>query len=463
MTGVLELGAVTLFVGTSVSTLGLSSYAHAKQRGTGCFQGLFTKKPIHQRQNTHHLDPPHQTKLLEGPLRKDGVQVKLNRTLVGKQDVQFNGEILFIGDSAKGVVPVPAIALGACDVKVYESRVVATPLAIPSVEITFESPEEAQRWATEMKEGALLGPSHDRIQELILHSIRVEKYLIDLRARTTKVAKLEQSHRTLRQHIAHHMGGKPDESTTENRRSSTAGVLSSWFGANSSGGDPEAMQKLTEELHERHNEVENQKKLNRQLTQKVVENARTDGIVASRWRYLVNAKVRQSESQSGPPPQTPQLDEVAPEIQDLLPSSPSISQSSQAQLTPKVAPSDFEQRFQDAENQLALYRQRFQDEKLRSGCPSARMPIAPGVGKEALTAHLGLQFTKTDKLLSMAPSTTFKSLEERIRDHQLQVLQDCDVLQKSARLTQDSARLVQQDCGSLQPSARRQVKPIESQ
>lgn len=98
---------------------------------------------------------------------------------------------------------------------------------------------------------------------------------------------------------------------------------------------------------------------------------------------------------------------------------------------------EFEQRYEDAESQLAFSRQSYQAEKLRANCTGFRLQTDLVSGKEAFTAHLG-EFTNTDKstigpLLSMAPSNTFRNLEERIRSHQLQVYQDCDVLEQALK------------------------------
>jgi len=275
MTGVLELGAVSCLSLTASSTLGAASFSNFKR----CYEGLFKKKPRHH-QNRHHLEPPHHPELLQGPLRQDGVKVKVGSQSLGKQGVEFNGEILSVSSASASATLAPVMALGDCEVSVNRDRVVISPPSIPTAELTFGSPEEAKMWADQFKEAVLVGPPQDRIQELIAHSMRVEKHVNDLRARSEKVSQLEEQSKKLKKHLALERagmgGGEPPA-----RSSSTATVLAGWLTrANTADLSDDERQKLENELQQRQEELVKTKSFNEKLTSKIVEHARTDHSVA---------------------------------------------------------------------------------------------------------------------------------------------------------------------------------------
>jgi len=423
MSGVFELCAVGTFSISAASTLSLSGYAHIKM----CLEGLVKKKPKHQQKN-HHLDAPHQKELLDGPLKKEGVPVKLDNTSIGKRGVEFNGEILFISSSSSGKLA-PAMALGACDIVVKDSKVAIQPPAIQKTELTFANAAEAQQWAKEFNEAKLVGPPQERIQELILHSMRVEKHVSDLRARSEKVAQLEEHANKLKSKLKMQKAGLADEPSSA--RAETSSVLSAWFRAGTtSRPDDKEKARLNLELQKSREEFEKAQRLNKSLRGSIVENARTNHEVALTWRRFVNGKIAQykdqMERQSSSGRDLTAPDEVLdcdpqPEPKLAAQQKPPFANVNQSAQQAKQSPfsRDFDQRFKDVENQLALSQRSYQEEKVMDNALAE---------KQVYTTQLAFNSTDRPKF---EPLLSTRTLEERIRSHQSQVYQDCDALQQA--------------------------------
>lgn len=437
MTAILELAAVSTFTCTAASTLGLTGYAHFKP----CIEGYFKKVPRHQQKN-HPLEPPHHDKLLAGPLRHKGVQVTLNGSSVGKRPIEFNGEILFMGSSAGGALQ-PTLSLGACDVKVTGAKVVAAPPSLPTVGLTFTNQEEAQQWSKEFMETALVGPPQDRIQELITHSMRVEKHIADLRSRSEKVSELEKQNKKLKKDLKLVKCGFGDNDNAAPKQG-TSSMLASWLmsGQNNSA----EQQKLNDELKVRHAEMES---ANRKLRERMAEQARSNNPTMERWRNLVNQKIlrqKELEEMRGSLPSTSDPASAQCSYRDpkLEPAEQSFAigrafsarKSGSARSGPEsdsnkdVLTQEFEQWFMNVESRLEYCRQSFLEEKCRADYTGAlvQTPAPENVG-----AAMNIRQQSKLDYFGTLPDTRFQSLGERIRSHQTQVSQDCDVLQQTLK------------------------------
>lgn len=413
MTGVVEGGALVTFLTTAASTVGMAAYANVKTKG--CFAGFFTKN------TKKDGDWFKKSELLQGPLSMDAVKVRLGNAPAVSRGVQFNGEVLFLSssESARGTMS-PTVALGACNVSIKDAKIVVSPPSIPDIELTFANATEAQRWQKEFNEAVLVGPPQERIQELVDHTLRVEKHVADLRARSQKVFELEQHSKKLQKNLTLHKAGVSDEP----RKSQAGGVLTAWFGSNAEAMNSEEKAKMMKELSERDAELKKAQGQNSKLKESIVESARSNGEVSLKWRSLVNQKIQRvkegmaqdlARSQDLGIPQTPdysrQRSAEAPLEEELR-----LYHLTPGEWRPDTN-KEFEQRVKDVENQLAASRQSFQ---------------------ENLNANSGIRMQSAllpEKAASQESSNAgprpFRTLEERILSHQSQVYQDCDVLQEA--------------------------------
>lgn len=140
------------------------------------------------------------------------MRVRSGNASLGKRGIEFNGEVLFITGAGEDEPLAPAMALGGCDVRVEtsESRIIAVPPAIPTVELVFPTATEAIDWANDFQQGASVGLPHERIQELITHSIAVEKHVDDLRKRAHRVHKMEELNKKLKRDLGYKKAGIRD-------------------------------------------------------------------------------------------------------------------------------------------------------------------------------------------------------------------------------------------------------------
>lgn len=412
MTGVLEVGAVGALTAVGASSLGIVFTGQSKP----CFQGLFTRTPPHQVKK-HYLDPPHHGVLSKDPLAKKDVRVKLGEASLGQRRLEFNGEILAISSSADANSSLaPAMALGACDVNVAGSKVVASPPTLPTIELKFSTAEEAQCWADEFTEASKRKPPPDRIQDLMLHSLQIDKYMKDLRERMSKVSILEQQSKKLKNILVKHRAGMD----SPERRTSVGSALVSWMGH---GAHDEEEGRLNmelerlmyeDEMEKMSKEHEKAKSLSRKMTASIVEHARTNPEIALNWRRMVNKKLQQVADREQQ--QLQQSGEVQENKRGRAEASSDVM--SQPKVNQVMPLQDFQKRLEDAENQLAVSRQSFLEERLRANC----------------TGNCSQSNVVSGSPLGEYTNTTFRILEERIRSHQLEVNQECDMLQQALQI-----------------------------
>lgn len=421
MTALVELATVTTFVGTAASTMGLCGISNAH---ASCMEGVFKKKQkaLHY-EKQHHLDPPHYEELIAGPMKNKEVAVSLNQSSIGKRAIEFNGEILSMS-SASGGPLAPAMALGGCDIRVEESRVLAVPPRIPIIELKFASPAEAQRWGTEFKEAAGLGPSHERIQELIHHTTRIHSHVADLRERAAKVDKIQGDQAKLKKSLIKARSGVEAAQLAD----ASSSVIGSLF------------RSYTHDVHKA--DGEDPDKLHKEL-----DNAKSS-IIKHKWQSLstrlkeYHADEDEAEEDNGAELETCDesngLTDPNPTVQPPPPPSAARVFEYQQQApqechtTLDSLSQDFQLRLQDVEQQLLLSRQCFQEELFSSYGVGVAGQIAQASGTLAGTVPLqNLTNTREANNGGLTVKQTVMSLEERIRNHQLQVYQDCEVVQQA--------------------------------
>lgn len=430
MSGVLEAGFVTTFACTAAGTLSASAYANTSALFRQRTQLREEEDGSDRNNNDGALHPDQfiaRKEKRQGPLKQDGVRVKLDNSSVGMRGVEFNGEILFVSDSENGPL-VPAMALGACNVGMNGCSVTATPASLPPVELTFSNPAEAKSWAKEFKEAVLVGPPQERIQELIIHSMKVEKHVADLRARSERVAELETHTQKLKNFLKIPKAGLAEDADPQAPTASL--ILSNWLGGGTANQEDHAAEKerLANELQQRHVELERAQSFHTSLKTKIVEHARTNHVVAMRWRNLVNARMQQEKEQSdiASSEATARKELTARTATDESFASPKVANGSGA--IPESSctvfaqqdflSTDFLQRLKAMESQLSFYRQ----------------------GAASMPEKENFNYGDNDGMDKASPLSrrsgeeqmpTTQTLEERIRSHQLLVYKDCDVLQQA--------------------------------
>jgi len=477
MTAILELAAVSTFTCTAASTLGLSGYAHAKP----CLAGIFKTGPRHH-DKTHQLDAPHHAELLAGPMTHKGVQVKMNGSTCGKKPIKFNGEILFVGSAATGELE-PALALGNCDVKITGSKVFAEPAPLPTIELTFDSESQAQLWAKELSESAMVGPPQDRIQELILHSVKIDKHLLDLRSRSEKVSELEIQNKKLKKDLKLVKCGFDGPEPIQKQGTST--LLAAWL----SGSGSAEQEKLKADLQAKTEEMEKAAALNGKLKDKIKTGI--DNPVKTKWITLVNRYVAEMKEMDRGPESSPESTEPSarPSFRDpQIPQTQSSSQMpsgrgfsarnqaegsarSSARNPPSQFPGvqqdpvdeNFQKWFMNVESRLTSMeysRTGTSEERGRSDYTGlllqTQTPATPSApesvddtfrfsqrsqqyslpSQRSQQYSLNSQRSQPDNLdfFAAVSESRFRSLEERILSHQHQVSQDCDVLQQTLKV-----------------------------
>lgn len=479
MTAFMELGATSAFVCTAATTLGIGGYANSRV----CIERMCEKKSRHHTRG-HHLDPPHHDELVSHPFRKEDMPVKISGTPVGSRDVEFNGEILSIAPSAAGS-PEPALALGGCNIRVNDCRVVATPHAVPSIELTFPNSQEAQQWAKEFKEASLVGPPQKRINELIDHSLKVEKHVVDLRKRAARAHEIDQANTALKKQLKL---AKCGFGSAEEGTGSQFTKTLTWISGSSE------RKKLQEELEHQREELEHAHQSEQKLKSRVADHARQDSVAGAKWRAMAmellklhpdevfddaavevvdaidsgilepkvqeatevgslepkanQAKPRDREetriAEVGPLMEAPKLLEDSERPQDVTKlDDPPSSLALEPKFDPKrerklsspdkspVAPSRVVARQSAQENENKHERlaqaieQRFKE--IESRLAYSRQTVEAQLRAEQNGATLALQ--DENRAVAAPQVNAFKSLEDRIRSHQMIVNQDCDVLQ----------------------------------
>lgn len=184
MAGVAELGAMATMACSATSSLGLAAYGHIMHGK--------------ERDKNHVVDKCHRH---EGPLRKEGVRVSVDHIPTGRKGLEFNGEVLCITSDDGKQELVPAITLGGADVKVEGMRVIIKPPVLSTIVLDFPNKQDAEKWSSEMSEAIKVGAPHERIQELLMHSLRVEKHIADLRNRAATATNLQKENKKIQKQL----------------------------------------------------------------------------------------------------------------------------------------------------------------------------------------------------------------------------------------------------------------------
>lgn len=351
MSGVIDLAVVASMACTASTTMSLAGYSH------------FATCP---RPNSNRAIVVRTRQ--DGPLKKEGVQVLIDSAVVGKRSIEFNGEVLFVA-AANGALA-PAMALGSADVEVLGNRIDVVPPAVPTIEITFPTETMAQDWGAEFKESVTMGPPHDRIQELILHSVLVEKHMADLCGRAQGIEDLEKRNKKLKKEL-----GLPDGNATN----FTQGTGSSWF-TSSSYCQPTEEDTLKDQVLEFRDKSERAQALAEDLRRKAAEHVHPD------VHQAAHDKMQQHKEEC-----TRAKDEVTKlqvRVDELTPAScgaqgqPSQGSThvTEANLQQAVKQleirrthlaNDFAQRYKDVQMQLAASNRQVQDERTRADSRAA--------------------------------------------------------------------------------------------
>lgn len=458
MTGIVEAAAIGAMTCTATSSLSIAGYGHAVEHP--CLAGMFGKKAAVQKK--HHLEPPSHPTLHNKPLDKTGVTVKLNNgKSQGAKKVRFDGEILSISND-KGEY-VRTLALGACDIKVDGSRILATPTPVPTIELRMGSPEEAKVWADEFKEASLVGGSQERIHELILHCLVVEKHLKDLRTRCEKGAEQEKQVAKLKKQMSMSKLGfaKPDEPARPS-------ALAAWFlPTASSAPSPAADAKLRKELELEHDKLEQANKLAAVLSKRMQEDPDEDEChirllnhVFQAWSLEVHRsrKVQMQLCYDESRKAQAQVAELQSRL-DKLASQPPANQAQKgyapSPATPQAAAqntaAEQENRAKNSSANLmrgarqagAFPAKETSDSQLDKSL--AVVPVFDDQVYASKSARLGCmeqQMRQQLDLRKTAAPTVFSSLEEKIRSRQTQVNQDFDFLQQMFQVHLDDQKSI---------------------
>jgi len=262
MTGVLEAAAVCTMTCTATSSLSLAGYGHVAP----CIEGMFSKKKPPRK----HLEPTPCSRLHAGPLGQAGVAVKLDDKSIGKRQLQFDGEILSISGNDGALMR--RMALGDCDVRIQGSQVVAVPPTIPKIELNFGTSKEAEQWASEFKQ-AKFGAPQERIHELILHCLSVEKHLKDLRGRCQREHEQEKQFRSLKKKLTLTQMGFSSVPSEKEPKRQVSSAIGAWFlptlSVKSAPDDSEDLQKLNWELRHQQEELEKSRALSNFLKKRM--------------------------------------------------------------------------------------------------------------------------------------------------------------------------------------------------
>lgn len=439
MTGVLEAAAVCTFTATATSSLSLAGYGHAAP----CLEGIFSKKSVPRK----NLEPPLRTNA-HGPLDQAGVAVKLDDRSLGKRQIAFDGEILSIsGDDG---TLVRRMALGDCDVKVQGPQVFAVPPTIPKIELKFGTSTEAERWASEFKE-AKFGAPQERIHELILHCLSVEKHLKDLRGRCQSSHEQEKQFRSLKKKLTLTQMGFV--APKDEKKKEVTSVLGAWFLPSRKPDNDPNVQKLNADLQHQQEELDKSRALSDFLKRKMNDDEDDEEInrdivemrVFKVWALETSRSLRVKMQQAREQSEQSQAQVI--ELQDLLAKSKSEPKLSEYGDTQSAAP----RRSVQEENRSANF-----PPFSRQACPLSEKETAGdfnGMGKSKVPAPLletqvyedrsvrfsNLEQNMRDQLVlqKAAPTTVFSSLEEKIRSRQLQAHEDHNRLQQMFQLHLD--------------------------
>jgi len=440
----MELAGVTVFTMSAASTLTAAGYANIKP----CLAGVFKPKG----KKAEDLEPDRREELLVGPMKKEKTEMKLNNSSMGKNTVEFNGEILSVIASDGSLKS--TLALGGCTVKVKGTTVTATPPAIPTVELAFANPEEAKKWAAEFNEAAALGPPQERIDHLISTSLMAEKHIKDLRARSAQLSLVEKQNARFKKELGtfKKMGPEDESGGGILHKKSTAQLLSGFFAGGGGAAGAQETQEMNEKLQNQMHSMENAQEEVKRLKRQMVEHVKYQE-QAKKWHSIVDSLMLLHKDESAEGQEDPNSINVAPatDIDTCIEPTPNVQQEQSyaggradiKQAASESDPGRFGQSVNDITSQYKIPEQRFQEQNVVAD----RMQNSPqfdvsrvSVAQEQVRSDIVSQVDTIVQTLQRpqlefwnAVPSNFKSLEERIRSHQLQVNQDCDLLQQALK------------------------------
>lgn len=345
MSGLIEMGVIVTGVAgacSATTTLGIATYAH--------------RKTAHLRANNNHVPVDvTQKSSVDGPLRTEGVQVIIDKVSLGKRGIEFNGEILFVASDDGSLSS--AMAVGAADVQIDRNRVTVVPPSLPTLELTFPSRADALEWAKELEEARLVGPPQERIQELITHSVDVEKHIQDLIGRAQSSEDLEKRNEKLRRDLG--LSNEACSASSSSRRWFSPSIP--WFASDDHGDDHVDILKMQVEEHRMNHEKATA--LADDLRRKMSEHISPEVHDAVHEEMQLHRK-ESSRAMDEVVELRRQVDELAPLVSGGEANLTQIRQVLHGRRQKLAA--DFAQRYKDVQMQLAISNQKVREEKVRA-------------------------------------------------------------------------------------------------